>query len=203
MEYLAYSLMDSAYAEATKDTEFSLPEIKLKLNWNKNFKSAWLTFASIGALVAILAQAQTASAAYYGPGSNYYVRTNGSDLTVRTGPSGNYAPVTAYRNGSRLPRVVGYRNGFARLSNGYYVAANWISNRPGRGYTPGPGVGGPTTLNLGAEGSAVARLQRTLGVAPTGYYGSGTQSAVRNYQIRNGLRVDGIAGPETLASLGY
>jgi peptidoglycan hydrolase-like protein with peptidoglycan-binding domain len=202
VEYLAYSLMDSAYAEATKDTEFSLPEIKLKLNWNRNFKSAWLTFASIGALFAILAQAQTASAAYYGPGSNYYVRTNGSDLIVRRGPGENYGAIASYRNGSRLPRVVGYRNGFARLSNGYYVAANWIGNRPGTGYTPGPGVGGPTTLGLGSEGSAVARLQRILGVTPTGYYGPGTQSAVRNYQLRNGLRVDGIAGPETQGALG-
>ena len=202
MEYLAYSLMDSAYAEATKDTQFTLPEIKLKLNWNRNFKSTWLAFASIGALVAILAQAQSASATYYGPGSNYYVRTNGSDLTVRRGPSENYGAITAYRNGSRLPRVVAYRNGFAKLSNGYYVGANWISNKPGRGYTRGPGVGGPNILAPGSEGSDVARLQRILGVGATGYYGSGTESAVRNYQTRNGLRVDGVAGPETQAALG-
>ncbi|ARV60948.1 hypothetical protein BZZ01_22085 [Nostocales cyanobacterium HT-58-2] len=203
MEYLAYSLMDSAYAEATRDTEFSLPEFQLKFNWNRNFKSAWLTFASIGVLLAILAQAQSASATYYGPGSNYYVRTNGSHLVVRTGPNKNYAPVAYYRNGARLPRVVGYTNGFAKLSDGYYVAANWISNRPGKGYTPGPGVGGPYTLGLGSQGSAVARLQRILGVEPTTYYGSTTANAVRNFQARNGLRVDGIAGPETLAALGF
>jgi peptidoglycan hydrolase-like protein with peptidoglycan-binding domain len=194
--------MDSAYAEAIQDTEFSLPELKLKFNWNRNFKSAWLTFASIGVLLAILAQAQTASATYYGPGRDYYVRTNGGDLVVRKGPGANYAPVAYYRNGSRLPRVVAYANGFAKLSNGYYVGANWISNKPGKGYTPGPGVGGPYTLSVGSQSSAVARLQRSLGIASTGYYGSATANAVRNYQARNGLLVDGIAGPQTLSALG-
>ncbi|WP_017315234.1 peptidoglycan-binding domain-containing protein [Mastigocladopsis repens] len=203
MEYFAYSLLDSAYAEATRDTEFSLPEFKLKLNWNKNFKSAWLTFASIGALLAILAQAQSASAAYYGPRSDYYVRTNGNCLHVRTGPSRYYASVACYRNGSRLPRIVGYRNGFARLSNNYYVGANWINTRPGTGYTSGPGVGGISILSVGSRGSAVARLQRILGVTPTGYYGYTTANTVRNYQARNGLRVDGVAGPQTLAAVGF
>nr|WP_211176190.1 peptidoglycan-binding domain-containing protein [Brasilonema sp. UFV-L1] len=204
--------MDSAYAEATKDTEFSVPEFQVpefqvpefqvKFNWNRNFKSAWLIFASIGALLAILAPAQTATAAYYGPGNNYYVQTKGSDLLVRKGPGSSYASVASYRNGSRLPRVVGYSNGFAKLSNGYYVGANWISNKPGKGYNPGPGVGGPYTLSVGSQGSAVAKLQRTLGITPTAYYGSVTANAVRNYQANNGLLVDGVAGPQTLSALG-
>ncbi|KAB8330699.1 peptidoglycan-binding protein [Scytonema tolypothrichoides VB-61278] len=207
MEYLAYSLMDSAYAEATKDTEFSLPklklpELKLKFNWNRNFKSAWLTFALIGALLAILAQTQTATAAYNGPGNNYYVQTKGSDLLVRQGPSSSSAAVAFYPNGSRLPKVVGYANGFAKLSNGYYVSANWIGNKPGKGNTRAPGVGGPYTLSLGSQGSAVAELQRSLGLTPTAYYGPMTADAVKNYQRRNGLLVDGVAGPETLSALG-
>lgn len=207
MEYLAYSLMDSAYAEATKDTEFSLPELKLPelkliFNWNRNFKSVWLSFALIGTLLAILAQAQTASATYNGPGNNYFVQTKGSDLLVRKGPSSSSASVASYRNGSRLPRVVAYKNGFAKLANGYYVGANWIGNKPGKGYTRGPGVGGPYTLSLGSQGSAVAKLQETLGLTPTAYYGQITADAVKNYQRRNGLLVDGVAGPQTLSGLG-
>ena len=202
MEYLDYSLMDSAYAEATKDTEFSLPELKLKFNWNRNFKSVWLTLALIGTLLAILAQAQTATAAYNGPGNNYYVQTKGGDLLVRKGPSSSTSTVASYRNGSRLPRVVGYRNGFAKLANGYYVGADWIGNKPGKGYTRGPGVGGPYTLSLGSQGSAVAKLQETLGLTPTAYYGSITADAVKNYQRKNGLLADGVAGPQTLSALG-
>jgi N-acetylmuramoyl-L-alanine amidase len=35
-----------------------------------------------------------------------------------------------------------------------------------------------------------------------GIYGYQTYSAVRNFQAKNGLAVDGVAGPETLAALG-
>ncbi len=37
----------------------------------------------------------------------------------------------------------------------------------------------------------------------TGIYGSQTQSAVRDFQRRNNLRVDGIVGPETWAAIGF
>jgi peptidoglycan hydrolase-like protein with peptidoglycan-binding domain len=203
MEYLAYSLMDSSYAEATADTEFSLPEYKLELNWKKQFKSAWLSFASISALLAILSQAQIATAAYTGPGS-YYVNTNGSCLVVRRGPSTGYRSVTCYRNGARLPRVVGFRNGFARLSTGYFVSANWISTAPGNRYIPpvSNGVGGRVTLGIGSTGPAVRRVQSILGVPTTGYYGTLTARAVRNFQARNGLLVDGRVGSQTRRALG-
>ncbi|WP_413165297.1 peptidoglycan-binding domain-containing protein [Capilliphycus salinus ALCB114379] len=36
----------------------------------------------------------------------------------------------------------------------------------------------------------------------TGYYGSLTENAVREFQAANGLEVDGIAGNKTLAALG-
>ncbi|GAB1544908.1 hypothetical protein NUACC21_75840 [Scytonema sp. NUACC21] len=203
MEYLAYSLMDSAYADTTVEEGFNLPEFQFTLNWKKPFKSAWLTYASIGSLFAILAQTQVASAAYSGPGT-YYVRTNGSCLNLRTGPA-TYCPrVACYRNGSRLPRVRGYRNGFARLSNGYYASATWIGRRPGSGYTPGLGVGNRISrpryrvLSLGSQGSDVARVQQILGISPSGYYGTATQRAVRNFQQSNGIYpADGRVGQET------
>ncbi len=52
-----------------------------------------------------------------------------------------------------------------------------------------------------------ARLQRLLrnrgyySGAIDGVYGPGTQQAVRNFQRDNGLAVDGVVGPQTLASL--
>ncbi|MBF2005501.1 peptidoglycan-binding protein [Chlorogloeopsis fritschii PCC 9212] len=204
MEYLAYSEMALANAEPNLDIKLRVPEINFKFNWHKNFKSAGLIFASLGvlfSLLAPLAPIQEASAAYYGPGT-YYVRTNGRCLNVRNGPSRYFRSIACYRNGTRLPRVVGYRNGFARLSTGYYVASNWISTRPGTRYTPGLGVGGRYTLTRGSRGSAVAAVQRALGVRATGYYGPVTANAVRNYQARNGLLVDGIVGPQTRRALG-
>ena len=59
-----------------------------------------------------------------------------------------------------------------------------------------------TTLRAGSRGSAVSALQRALGISQTGYYDAATTRAVRRFQARRGLSVDGIAGPQTLRALG-
>ena len=48
----------------------------------------------------------------------------------------------------------------------------------------------------------VRLVQRKLGVAVDGEYGPQSRAAVRRYQTRHGLIVDGIVGPQTLRSLG-
>jgi peptidoglycan hydrolase-like protein with peptidoglycan-binding domain len=58
------------------------------------------------------------------------------------------------------------------------------------------------TLEVGSTGRSVKALQRKLGVPATGYYGSQTAAAVRRFQRRKGLKVDGVAGPATLRRLG-
>ena len=58
-----------------------------------------------------------------------------------------------------------------------------------------------TTLKIGSRGPAVAELQRKLRIPVDGIYGRGTARAVRRFQINNGLVVDGVAGPATLAKL--
>ena len=60
----------------------------------------------------------------------------------------------------------------------------------------------------GSRGEGVRRIQNTLlqeGLYTgnvDGIYGAQTEAAVREYQAQNGLRVDGIAGDETLSSMG-
>ena len=45
-------------------------------------------------------------------------------------------------------------------------------------------------------------MQRALGVPADGAYGPVTRRAVRAFQKRNGLIVDGVVGPQTLRALG-
>lgn len=61
---------------------------------------------------------------------------------------------------------------------------------------------------LGSSGSEVTAIQKALKerglftANVTGYYGTQTQAAVKKFQKQKGLKVDGIAGPQTLNALG-
>jgi hypothetical protein len=66
-------------------------------------------------------------------------------------------------------------------------------------------VVGPA-LRAGSRGPAVETLQRLLaqlggGISADGIFGAATEGAVRAFQTREGLTVDGIAGPITKAAL--
>jgi len=59
-------------------------------------------------------------------------------------------------------------------------------------------------LKRGSRGDAVRHLQRDLGFAADdvdGIYGPMTERAVREFQLRHGLAVDGVAGPDTFDAL--
>ena len=56
-------------------------------------------------------------------------------------------------------------------------------------------------LRLGSTGPDVIRVQSALGQTPDGVFGPRTDRAVRVFQGRNGLLVDGIVGPHTWGSL--
>jgi peptidoglycan hydrolase-like protein with peptidoglycan-binding domain len=56
-------------------------------------------------------------------------------------------------------------------------------------------------LRAGSSGTAVARVQRALGLPADGRFGPRTQRAVRAFQRSNGLPADGVVGPRTAARL--
>jgi peptidoglycan hydrolase-like protein with peptidoglycan-binding domain len=60
----------------------------------------------------------------------------------------------------------------------------------------------PALLTTGSSGAGVAAVQRALAVAVTGRYDAATRAAVRDFQRRAGLVVDGIVGPQTRRALG-
>lgn len=66
------------------------------------------------------------------------------------------------------------------------------------------------TVKRGSKGAEVKTLQEALnkteglyGLAADGIFGAKTETAVRDYQRRQGLSVDGICGPKTWSKLGY
>ena len=74
------------------------------------------------------------------------------------------------------------------------------------------GIAGPDTfthmglnelvlLRVGSRGPTVKKLQEALGISADGKFGPGTKKAVMDFQKENGLAVDGMAGPNTLAKM--
>jgi hypothetical protein len=57
-------------------------------------------------------------------------------------------------------------------------------------------------LKKGSRGKEVKELQEFLGIKADGIFGRGTESAVKNWQSKNGLTVDGIVGPATWNAMG-
>lgn len=65
-----------------------------------------------------------------------------------------------------------------------------------------PAAVGNETLKRGSTGALVKRVQEKLGVDPAdGIYGFWTANMVKQWQAKNGLTADGVAGPKTLAKL--
>ena len=86
-----------------------------------------------------------------------------------------------------------------RRKTGAIVAAATLTFAAGGALAQSGGTGSSAVRSAG---STVAALQPALGITADGVYGPNTRRAVRNYQRNQGLAVDGIAGPVTLAHLG-
>lgn len=59
-----------------------------------------------------------------------------------------------------------------------------------------------TTLKLGSKGNEVKALQGKLNLIEDGIFGPITEEAVKDFQSKNGLTVDGIVGTGTWSKLG-
>jgi peptidoglycan hydrolase-like protein with peptidoglycan-binding domain len=59
-----------------------------------------------------------------------------------------------------------------------------------------------TILGKGMAGEPVKLLQEKLGVTADGQFGPATEKALREYQAKEKIAVDGIAGPDTFTHMG-
>ena len=57
------------------------------------------------------------------------------------------------------------------------------------------------TYKRGSRGEVVKQIQKALNLYPDGIFGELTEERVRLFQADNGLKVDGVVGPATLAKL--
>jgi len=57
-------------------------------------------------------------------------------------------------------------------------------------------------LKNGSKGEEVKALQKKLGLVADGNFGSGTEKAIKEWQLKNGLTADGVIGPSSLEKLG-
>jgi len=148
---------------------------------------AWLGYAGIDALVA----------------------------EARAGVAGQLRLMARYIDKAGLADALRRRDwaAFARGYNGPGFAVNGYDGRLARAYARHAAAGGGaatpavTLLRRGSRGEAVRALQTALtaagyALAADGVFGPATERAVRAFQARHGLFVDGIAGPATMAALG-
>lgn len=62
-------------------------------------------------------------------------------------------------------------------------------------------TGGRTYLSIGANGTAVKKIQAILNITVDGNFGTGTRDALKAWQKKHGLEADGYCGPATLKKM--
>ena len=194
MEILGY-LHAQAVHEEERGIEYNLPN--LQLGWPRIPSSAWLSFLAVGMLIAGQGFQSFALA------SRSVQTPNGSCLNARSGPGVGYSVHTCVHNGSALLPVVNSQGAWLQLSSGRWVYGPYTSSSGGSG----GGGGGSNVTGRGNTSDTVRQVQRALedrgyftgGV--DGIYGSRTEAAVRQFQMDQGLVIDGIVGPITASKL--
>ena len=143
---------------------------------------AWLGYASVDALVA----------------------------EARTGVSGQLRLMTRYLDKAQLARDLRAYNwaAFAKGYNGPNYRANNYDVKLAQAYRrfSAAGAGSSSYPKIGARGTAVKDLQQALKargfkLVADGVFGPLTDNAVRLFQAKTGLEVDGVAGPATMTAL--
>jgi putative chitinase len=126
--------------------------------------------------------------------------------------TGDVARVTKIINGGDIgleDRRRRYVQGLAVLT-GQNPAGDGDGSSGGEGAGQGSGQvggrsagqgGGNKSLRVGSRGGEVAALQKALGITADGSFGPGTEKALKEWQQAQGLKPDGVAGPQTLAKL--
>jgi len=103
---------------------------------------------------------------------------------------------TARRRRSRRFRLRGATLSLAAIALTLAAAGTAVSIADDPAANAGA-AGTEVIVKKGDHGRAVSAVQRKLGIAADGVFGSRTRGAVKRFQRRRGIGVDGIVGPVT------
>ena len=180
METLALVHLTAAYDDPNPPQLRSLDEIKLKLP-----SSAWIGLAGIIlSLMVFTAAPEQAQAANCGYGNCVKVSTNGSGLRIRSGPGTGYGVIGGLSNGTTVSTTGQVSNGWIQLSNGGWIAGNWVASSGSS--AGGGGGGGSRTVKVSTNGSKLLiRSGPGTGYGVIGSLSNGTNVATTG-QVSNG-----------------
>lgn len=173
-----------------------------------NYRNGWAQLTNGSWVAGNLISSNPVGGGGGGSGGTYQTRPStavisspgGGNVNLRTGPGTQYPVVNTLTPGTAINITGFYENGWAQLTNLTWVASDLIR------------VGGPVNppqqevfFQVGSRDPLVRDIEfrlRDLGYVtsnfvPDEYFGTDTSQAIRNFQQRNGLPVDGIAGPRT------
>lgn len=134
----------------------------------------------------------------------------GNAVNLRSGPSTAYARLTYLYKGDTVT-VTGSSGDWYAVNYGTksgYVYKSYVSINSAASAESSTSAGSSATLKSGSRGTAVKEMQQNLILlgylsdTADGIFGGKTDAAVRLYQRRNSLTVDGIAGKNTLSAVG-
>lgn len=97
---------------------------------------------------------------------------------------------------------IGLADRKARWEKGLAILGGKVTVSSKKESAPATPVAESTTVKRGSKGEIVKKLQAALNLKADGDFGPGTETALKNWQSKNSLTPDGIAGPKTLARLG-
>ena len=118
MEALAFTHSYITYENPDSDLKLrSFDELGLKIP-----SSAWIGLAGIAIALSVMALPSEA----YAAGHKAHVHTNGGRLNVRCGPGLEYCVGRKLHNGSKVRLTGVYKNGWAQVKGGGWVASQWL-----------------------------------------------------------------------------
>lgn len=134
----------------------------------------------------------------------------GNGVNLRKGPSTSYARIGVLYRGNTVT-VTGQSGAWYKVTTASgtsgYVYGSYVSINSTSSDNTSENVSS-STLKRGSTGAAVKQLQGNLIMlgylndTADGIFGAKTESAVAQYQRRNGLTSDGLAGSKTTSAIG-